>query len=103
MAMKRKFKVTVDGEIFIVEVEDIVEKVLRHHIENGGISRYKKIRHYYQEFLRTPISEEKVNEIAEKFSDLVVEKVIASDSVKGAKEFLEKYFHLLVRTKSMLN
>ncbi len=71
--------------------KDIVKKVVKHHIENGGISRYKKIKHYYEEFLKKTITEEKVNEIAKDFSNLVVEKVITSDWVRGAKEFLEKY------------
>ena len=72
--------------------EEIVKKVVNHHIKHGGISRYKKIEHYYSEFLNEKISEEKLNKIAQKFSDLVVKKVIESEYVKGAKEFLEKYF-----------
>ena len=71
---------------------DIVKKVVKHHIENGGISRYKKIRYYYEEFLKKPLSDDEVNEIANRFSTLVVEKVIASDWVNGAKDFLEKYY-----------
>lgn len=72
--------------------DEIVKKVVKHHIENGGISRYKKIKFYYSEYLNNPISDEKVNEIAQKFSDLVVRKVITSEWVKGSKEFLEKYY-----------
>ena len=79
-------------ELFKPYGENIVKKVVKHHIENGGISRYHKIRHYFGEFLGKKISEEEVNKIAEQFSKLVVEKVIASDYVKGAKEFLEKYY-----------
>jgi HAD superfamily hydrolase (TIGR01549 family) len=74
---------------------DIVKKVVNHHIENGGISRYKKIQYYYSDFLNKEISKDKVNQIAQKFSDLVVKKVIESDWVKGAKEFLEKYISKL--------
>ena len=72
--------------------EDIVKKVVKHHVENGGISRYIKIKHYHEQYLKQPIKEEQVEEIAQKFSDLVVEKVIKSDWVKGAKEFLEQYY-----------
>ena len=80
------------AELFKAFGEEIVNKVVEHHIENGGISRYHKIRLYYEDFLGKPISEDKVNEIANEFSKLVVEKVIASDYVKGAREFLEKYY-----------
>jgi len=79
-------------ELFKLYGKDVVKKVEKHHIENGGISRYKKIRYYYEEFLKKQITEEEVNKIADKFSKLVVEKVIESEWVKGAKEFLEKYY-----------
>ena len=79
-------------ELFRSYGDDIVKKVVKHHIENGGISRYHKIRLYYGEYLGAPITEDEVNEIADKFSKLVVKKVIESDYVKGAKEFLEKYY-----------
>ena len=75
--------------------EDIVEKVVNHHVKYGGISRYKKIDYYYKEYLNKDISEEKLNELAQVFSDLVLEKVIASPLVKGVKEFLEKYYKKL--------
>ena len=80
------------AELFRLYGEDIEKKVVKHHIENGGISRYKKIRYYYEEFLKKQISEEEVNKIAEVFSKLVVKKVIESELVKGTKEFLEKYY-----------
>ena len=72
---------------------DVVKKVVNHHIENGGISRYEKIRHYYSEFLNKSLSDEEVNTIAEKFSTLVVDKVVESEWVKGVKDFLEKYYN----------
>ena len=72
--------------------EEIVKKVVKHHIENGGISRYVKIKHYHKEFLKKPIDDQEVEKLAQHFSDLVVEKVIDSKWVKGAKEFLEKYY-----------
>jgi HAD superfamily hydrolase (TIGR01549 family) len=74
---------------------DIVMKVIDHHVKNGGISRYKKIQYYYSDFLNKEISQEKVNQIAQQFSDLVVKKVIESEWVKGAKDFLEKYYKKL--------
>ena len=72
--------------------EDVVKKVVKHHTENGGISRYIKIKHYHENYLNNQISGEQIEEIAQRFSDLVVEKVIKSDWVKGAKELLEKYY-----------
>ena len=75
--------------------DEIVEKVVNHHVKYGGISRYKKIKYYYKEYLNKDISDDNVNEIAQKFSELVFEKVVASDLVKGVKEFLEKFYKKL--------
>ena len=72
--------------------ENIVEKVVKHHIENGGISRYKKIRYYYSKYLNKKLDEKEVNKIAQDFSKLVLERVIKSAWVTGAKEFLDKNF-----------
>jgi len=72
--------------------EDVVNKVVKHHVENGGISRYVKIKLYHEKYLNQPINEDEVEKIARRFSDLVVDKVVKSDWVAGAKEFLEKYY-----------
>jgi len=72
--------------------DEVVKKVVKHHVENGGISRYKKINYYYSEFLNKSLSENELNNIANTFSELVVEKVIKSPWVRGVKEFLEKHY-----------
>ncbi len=87
--------VDVKGEAFYKlyehEGEDIARKVLDHHLANGGVSRYDKIRHYESEFLDRTVSEAQVMEIAQRFSDLVEEQVVAARWVNGAKEFLDEY------------
>lgn len=72
--------------------EEIVNKVVAHHIENGGISRYDKIEYYYSEYLNQQISKKEVDDIANEFSHLVVERVIRSPWIKGARDFLEKHY-----------
>ena len=42
--------------------------------------------------MKKPISDKEVDDIAQEYSNLVVNKVIASDFVKGVEEFLEKYY-----------
>jgi HAD superfamily hydrolase (TIGR01549 family) len=71
--------------------EDVVKKVVKHHVENGGISRYRKIKYYHENYLNTQLSDDEIEELAQVFSNLVVEKVIKSEWVGGAKEFLDKY------------
>jgi len=78
--------------IFSKYGDDVVKLVVDHHIENGGISRYEKIQYYYKEYLGKEISEEDLNKTADFFSTLVVDKVIHSAWVKGAKRFLETHY-----------
>ena len=83
------------AQLFELFGDEVVEKVVNHHVKYGGISRYKKIEYYYKEYLNKDISRDTLNEIAKKFSELVFEKVVASDLVKGVKVFLEKYYKKL--------
>lgn len=68
--------------------EDIVTKVVTHHLENLGVSRYKKISYYYSNFLKQPIDQNELISLSNNFSNLVVDSVISSDYVPGSKEYL---------------
>jgi phosphoglycolate phosphatase-like HAD superfamily hydrolase len=63
-------------EIFKEFSEDLVEKFLQYHRYNGGISRYIKIRYFYEELLNQNITEDKVNKLAEKFSTIMKKELI---------------------------
>lgn len=69
--------------------EAIVAEVVAYHLRHGGLSRYHKF-HYFQEHLlaKPPLSPEQEKQLDQQFSALVVEAVIAADSVPGATEFI---------------
>ncbi len=69
--------------------EEVQATVKNYHLKNSGISRYKKIFYYQKEVLQEEYSEDVINDLANKFSKIVLEKVIESDYVKGAKEFIQ--------------
>ena len=71
---------------------NIVKKVVEHHETNGGMSRYKKIKLYHKLFLRKAIIDEEITNVANQFSALVIEKVIAAPYVPGALEYLKKSY-----------
>ena len=71
---------------------DIVKKVVEHHEANGGMSRYKKIKLYHKLFLRKVIIDEEIANLANQFSELVIEMVIAAPYVPGALEYLKKSY-----------
>ena len=74
--------------LFHDEGEDVVRQVVNFHLKNGGVSRFEKFRFYYSDILRCPLSEERFQELCTQFSRLVVDEVVASPWVSGAKEFL---------------
>lgn len=64
-------------------------RVVNHHIINGGISRYEKFKIYNGEWLGEKITSERIDELAKVFSNLVVDGVVNSLEVSGASEFLK--------------
>ncbi|MBJ79712.1 MAG: haloacid dehalogenase/epoxide hydrolase [Myxococcales bacterium] len=77
--------------LFAHHGSDVEQKVVKHHLANGGMTRRDKFKVYYQEFLKEPLSAEKMEELCEGFAQLVVEKVIAADEIPGAENFLKEY------------
>ena len=67
----------------------VVSKVLNHHFENGGVSRYEKFRHYHDKFLGKKISDSEMNDLGNTFSKFVVKQIINAPYVYGALEFLK--------------
>lgn len=73
--------------------DKLVEKLLDYHNVNGGLSRYLKIRYFFEEILNKDISEDKILVFAEKFSvimkqELVNKKYLIADTL----EFISKNF-----------
>lgn len=70
--------------------DDVVERVVAHHEDHGGISRFEKIRHYHAEFLGKNLSAEELAAWTDRFSRLVEDKVVGSAWVAGARAFLDE-------------
>lgn len=70
---------------------DQVHRLVEYAMDNGGISRYEKIRLFFEQIRQEPISDDRVQLLAKRYSDLVKEKVIDAESVRGSTEFLNKY------------
>lgn len=65
------------------------QAILSHHLDNGGMSRYRKIEHYNREIFHFPSDDVSVEGYAKRFSELVVEKVVTSNEIAGAARFLK--------------
>jgi phosphoglycolate phosphatase-like HAD superfamily hydrolase len=78
-------------EMYSKHGTDVADKVVDYHINNGGVSRFEKFKYWEKEFFNRNLSEREVQQLANEFSKLVLDKVIHSDEVDGVGEFLKKY------------
>lgn len=53
-----------------------VEELISFHLINGGLSRFAKIKYFFEELLETSISEEEINFFADKYSKIMKENLI---------------------------
>lgn len=67
---------------------DIADKVVQHHLNNGGVSRFEKFKLYHKKWLGIDLSEAQLQELAQRFSDIVLDDVVGSPEVPGASDFL---------------
>jgi len=67
---------------------EVEKAVVDYHLAHGGVSRFDKFRHYYQNILHLPITEHQLDELGQAFSKLALEKVIASPFIPGALDSL---------------
>ena len=67
------------------------KKIRRHHEKNGGMSRFDKVSIYLAWAGQDP-TKRIVDQYADKFSQLVKQKVIDSSWVDGIKEYLQEHY-----------
>jgi HAD superfamily hydrolase (TIGR01549 family) len=82
-------------EMYTIYGDDVAQRVVDHHVRNGGISRYEKFKYCHKHFLNISLSSTEVDHMASEFSKMVFTKVCNSEYIQGALEFLnyshEKY------------
>jgi len=70
--------------------KSIAKKVVAHHLENGGMSRFEKFKLYHKEFLSFQLSQKEIEKLAKEFSNIVYRKVLKAKFIKGSRNFLKK-------------
>lgn len=69
----------------------VVEQVTKYNSIHGGLSRFEHFRYFHRNILKKELSQEEETRLAERFSHLVEQEVIAAPWVSGAMEFLDTY------------
>ena len=67
----------------------VSDKVVGHHLENGGMSRFEKIPFYHRNFLGKALSKSQIQDLSNQFSNLVTTKVVECPLVKGSLSLLD--------------
>ena len=75
---------------------EIVDKLIEYHMQNGGISRYKKIKYFFNKLLNQYISENELQSYANRYSKITKEeltnpKYLIEDTVNFIKQNHKKY------------
>jgi len=78
-------------QMYLPHGEDIANKVKQYHILNGGVSRFEKFKTWHKQYLNVELSAKEIQDLANQFSDLVMENVINSKPIPGAIEFIKRY------------
>lgn len=68
---------------------EIEAAVVAYHKQNGGMSRYQKFRYFQEQLLhQSPLTPKEEQALDQRFSELVIEAVIHSESVSGAEALI---------------
>ncbi|MFH1913493.1 MAG: HAD family hydrolase [Pseudomonadota bacterium] len=69
----------------------VTDEVVAFHRANGGMPRREKFRHYQTALLGSPPTEAQLDALGERFSALVLDRVVAAPEIPGARTFLERW------------
>lgn len=67
----------------------IEKMVVDYHLLNGGLSRYEKFKFWHKLFFNYELSQNELDQLSTKFSELVLQKVINSDYIYGVLDTLD--------------
>lgn len=71
--------------------EEFAQRVVAHHIDNGGVSRFEKFKIYNGQWLGETINDEIIQQLAHEYSEIVLDKVTHCKEVNGATSLLEAH------------
>lgn len=94
-----------DGFVELLQEYDVsgatINKLEEYHYSHGGVSRFDKIRYFFEELLEENISEKKVEKLANQFGEIMEKKLYDESNLIGETvDFLnnnyQKYsFHIV--------
>ena len=74
-------------QLFLPYGKEVARQVRHHHEAHGGVSRYEKMP-LYLEWAGEPVTQDKIDEFCNRFSQLALQAVIDAPWVTGVREYL---------------
>lgn len=71
---------------------DHYESIMKYHFEHNHTPRQAKFKHFFENVLRRPCTDQDIEKMVLLFSKLTREKIIQCPYVNGAVEFLEYFY-----------
>ena len=78
--------------LFEDEGPEVVRRITDYHLTHGGVSRFEKFRTIHNDILKRELNDKRFQFLCDRFSEIVVDAVVAAPWVAGAREFLERNF-----------
>ena len=88
-------------KLYEIYGKEISDKVVNHHESNGGVSRFEKIKFYHRNYLNKKITDDELQVLLDRFSDIVIDGVIKSPYVDGVYNYIKnssKKYKLFIST-----
>lgn len=79
------------ARLFEEHGSEVVEKVIAYHLDQCGISRFRKFAHIHEHILHRPMPAGESERLGQRFSDLVFDEVVKAPWIPGALEFLRDH------------
>ena len=77
-------------EVFCNYDKNLVEEFVEYYKYNAGLSKFSKIKYFYNSILKKNISEEKVNEYSDQLSKIMKKKLILKEVlIKDTVDFIK--------------
>jgi HAD superfamily hydrolase (TIGR01549 family) len=87
-------------EIFHEYPKNLVDQLIEYHVKNGGLSRYDKVKYFYEKILTKSISETQVVEYSNSYKSIMLnhllnKKYLINDSLNFIKKNQSKNMFLV--------
>lgn len=70
--------------------EDEAQKLVKYHIQNGGISRYTKFEYFFTDILHQDVEQDKLNDLLDRFSSAIKNALADCEVAEGLEELREQ-------------